>query len=120
RSSSTKTRVRIRAPSFLEVDPRDLTRSFIANLEELRLGKTKAVGDEISWKGFNHGVQIAHRAIVIAPGQLNLVLDARELVLQVTKIGVGLKLRIRLGDREQPSESRTHRLPNGRLLVDRT
>ncbi len=50
---------------------------------------------------FDKIVKIARRTVVVAPGELDLLFDVAELVLQIQEVGVGLKVRIGLGYREQ-------------------
>ena len=55
----------------------DGTLGGILDLEELRLLEAELTGHDIRGEGFDHDVEIAHRAVVVAPRILDMVLDIR-------------------------------------------
>src|ERR1700741_5609757 len=69
----------------------------VVDLEELRALEAEHAGDEVRGCLLDHDVVVAHRTVVVAPRELNLVLDFREVVLQLLEVGAGLQFRIGLG-----------------------
>ena len=50
------------------------------------------IGDDVGGEGLDHRVEIANRAIVIAPRHLDFILDTGEFILEIAKIGVFISL----------------------------
>ena len=90
----------------------------ILDLVERLLAEAEALRDKHGREGLDRGVEVAHRRVVVAPRLLHLVLDRREFRLQLAEIGVGLQLRIGLGDGDQPAERARERLVGRRLAGD--
>ena len=73
----------------------------IFDFEKQRLRKTEVSGNHVARKRLDQDIHIAHRAVVVTPGQLNLILGIAEIVLQTDEILICLEVRIGFGDREQ-------------------
>ena len=58
----------------------------------------KPSGHQVAGKGLDGDVEVANGAVVVAPGQLNLVFDIRQLFLKILEILVGLEIRVFLFD----------------------
>src|SRR5581483_12268893 len=69
-------------------------------------------------ESLDRDVEVAHRAVVVAPRHLQLVLDVGELGLQFQEILVGLELRVGFGDRQEPAERTLQRALTARSLCD--
>ena len=78
--------------------------------------KPKPPATRLLGEGLDQRVQVPRGAVVVAPGHLELVLDLRELALELAEVGVGLELGIGLGERHQAPE-RTLEPPLGLALL---
>ena len=90
----------------------------VRQLEELRQTELKMPGDQVGGKRFNQDVEVAHGAVVVAPGQLNLLLELAQVFLKFDKSPIRLQCGIVLGDGEQLAQRRAQQ-PLGAALIAR-
>src|SRR6476659_1515851 len=94
---------RRRACGWGEVDARGAALRLV-RLEELACREPERAGDRDAGEGLDRVVVGQHGVVVDLPGDRDPVLGLGKLALQLPEVLVGLQLRVRLGDREQPAE----------------
>src|SRR5215217_4962248 len=92
--------------ALVELDRRHCLVGFVFKLEILRFLEAERAGDEVGRHRFDHDVEIAYRAIVVAPRHLDFVFHGLQGRLEFEEGGVGLEVGIGLGRGDQPAESR--------------
>src|SRR5690606_27908438 len=78
RSAGSRPRGRAGSRPSGERDVGNRAVGLVLQLEILGLGEAEAPGHEVGGEGFHRDVEIAHRAIVVAARELDLVLDGLE------------------------------------------
>src|SRR5436309_5905065 len=76
----------------------------LGRLQRLRRREHEEVGDEVAREALAADVVVHHRVVVALARERDPVLGARQLFLQREHVLVGLQLRVRLDDGEQPPE----------------
>ena len=72
----------------------------------------------IHGNGAHEGVQLGDRVVVVLAGERDLVLGLGQLLLEVEEVGVGLEVRVGLGDGVQPDQGALELGVRGRLGRD--
>ena len=88
----------------LEADCRHLAVAGGLDLEELALREAERAGDQHGREHLDRVVVRQYRVVVDLPRNGDLVLGVLKLRLEVEEVRARLQVRVRLGDREEPSE----------------
>src|ERR1700730_5001394 len=90
--------------------------ALLAYVEELARRKAEDAGEQGGRELLDAGVVFLHCVVEEAPRRRELVLDIGEFGLQLLEIGVGLEVRVGLGEREQLTQGAREHVLGGRLL----
>src|ERR1039458_5580563 len=87
-----------------------------AEVEEILAGETEHAGEQRGWHLLDAGVVFLNRVVEEAAAGGDLVLEIGQLARQLLEVGVGLEVRIGLGQRDQPAERAAQLVFGGRYL----